>query len=172
MTLPAFNNPTAVIRRDNLNLLIRAEAKGNASDFARMVGKDRRQVSAWATGRKTMADDTAREIETARRKPVGWMDRKHGDSSLSVHADSRIESQPQRLDDVKMAHALTLLRHLADLQDVPELVHDPVAIARAYEVIVEFDIPLTNDNVLDITKRLAARLRGNGDATGERDAAA
>lgn len=171
MTLPALN-PTAANRRANLTFLVNTMDDGNASKFGLRVGKDRRQVSAWMTGRKSIADHTAREIEVACGKPRGWLDREHAGSSQLVHQDSRMESQSQRTDPDKMRDAMTLLRHLADLRDVPELVHDPVALAIALDFVVEFDTPLTNDNVLDITKRLAAKLRGDGNATQERGAVA
>jgi hypothetical protein len=170
MNLTAMN-PTIALRQINLVRLV-AESGGNASTAARRAGKDRRQFSAWSTGRKAISDESARDIERAFGKPAGWMDREHASPSRPVYVEPRIESHPQRLDPTKMRDAMTLLRHLAELRDVPELVSDPVALAIAFDVVVEFDTPLTNENVLDLTKRLAAKLKGGGNATSEGDAAA
>lgn len=165
MTLPA-TNPTDNNRRANLNRLI-AEA-GSAADLSRKTGKDRRQISAWVTGRKAMSDETARELEKACRKESGWMDHEPDSGSRPVDKESRIQSQSGRLDVDKMRDAMELARLLAELRDEPELATDPMYVAYAYEVLVEIDTPLGTSNVLDLTKRLAAKLKGEGNAAQER----
>lgn len=172
MTLPATTNPTALNRQTNLTVLVNRRAEGNASAFGTLVGKDRRQISAWMTGRKAMADETAREIEKALRLDRGWMDREHPLESQNRHDDSRKESRSQRIDLEKMREAMELAKFLAEYRDEPEMATDPTYIAYAYEVLVEFDTPLGTSNVLDLTKRLASRLKGDGNATQESGAPA
>lgn len=76
-------------------------------------------------------------------------------------------SQLQRIDRDRMALAMELLRQLAELQGVPELLHNPVAIANAYELVVAHIEPLGETSVLEILKRLANNIRGEtGDGDG------
>ncbi|WP_152599890.1 hypothetical protein [Noviluteimonas dokdonensis] len=170
MTSPAITNPTALTRRRNLERLI-AEYR-TAADLARATGKDRRQVSAWITGTKNISDTSARELERETRKPDGWMDREPSTTSHRNHKETRIASHPQRLDLDKMRDAMELARLLAELRDEPEMASDPMYIAYAYEVLVEIDTPLGASNVIDVTKRLAARVKGGIDATPESGAPA
>lgn len=155
------------IRRENLRQLI-AELGGphkGQAELARRTGKDRRQVSAWAKdparpGAKNMKSSTAREIEKDCGKPAYWLDHDAAEQSQNLHRESPITSHPQRTDRLKMRDAMEVLKHLAELHGAPELVNDPDAIAIAYDFLVEFDTPLADSNVLDITKRIAEKLRG------------
>lgn len=167
--------PLTDIRRDNLRQLIVEFGgdPGGQANLARHVDKDRRQISAWAAdpskpGAKNLSTRVAREIELACGKPPYWMDYDNTESPLTAGVNSPITSQPRRTDRVKMRDAMTLLSHLADLQGAPELVHDPDAIAIAYDFLVEFDTPLGESNVLDITKRIAEKIRGEASAATER----
>lgn len=162
--------PVAQIRRERLAQLIRDDFKGNASALASHVDKDRRQISAWMKY-KDMRDSTAREIEAACLKPLGWLDHEN-ESGLKNQEQAGTGSQTVRTDRQKMADAIRLLQDLAELQGVPELVTDPTAISVAYDFLVEFDTPLSENNVLDITKRLAAKIRGESSAKPERSSAA
>lgn len=155
------------IRRDRLADLV--TECGSAANLARRVGKDRRQISAWLNY-KDMRDSTAREIEHACLKPLGWLDNET-DRSQTASPQPGLPSQSARTSRSKMADAIELLRHLADLRGVPGLVSDPEAISIAYDFLMEFDTPIDGSNVLDITKQLAAALRGEGDE-GERSSAA
>lgn len=163
----------AEIRRENLNHLIR-ECPGGQAGLARMADKDRRQISAWAKapgtpGAKNLSSPVARHLERVCGKPPFWLDHDATEPSPNLHGESPITSHPQRTDRTKMRDAMELLKHLADLQGAPELVHDPDAIAIAYDFLVEFDTPLAESNVLDITKRIAEKLRGEqADAASER----
>lgn len=160
--------PIAETRRDNLVTAIHREGVSDA-EFARRIGKDRRQVSAWRNGGKVMSDDTAREIERALRFPANWMDAEHSGSSPMFSLKAGAASQLQRTDRAKMRDAMTLLKHLAELQGNPDLATDPDAIAIALDFLVEFDTPPGESNVLDLAKRLAAKIRGEvGNATQER----
>ena len=174
MNLPA-QNPTSAIRQTNLLRLI-AECgtpsrPGKAADAAKRADKDRRQISAWSLGNKAISDESARELERAFSKPTGWMDREHQNASPSGHIEARMQSQSQRLDLDKMRDAMELARLLAELRDEPEMANDPMYVAYAYEVLVEIDTPLGTSNVLDLTKRLAAKLKGETNAAQERDKA-
>lgn len=154
---PLAMKPLDQVRRDRLADLV--TEYGSAANLARRIHRDRRQVSHWLTGFRNLSHTTAREIEAACLKPSGWLDHEHG-PSVNATGESGTSSQPVRTDRAKMSDAIRLLRELAELQGVPELVADPIAISIAYDFLVEFDTPLTESNVLDITKRLAARIRG------------
>ncbi|MCO6427540.1 helix-turn-helix transcriptional regulator [Nitrosomonas communis] len=68
------------IRLDRLRILV--DEAGGINEFANQIGKQYAQVSQWLnqsvdpkTGRKrSMSDDTVRNIETICKKPRGWMD--------------------------------------------------------------------------------------------------
>jgi hypothetical protein len=166
--------PVALIRRENLRRLIDQEFDGKGAALAERMGRDRRngtkQVSAWLN-HKEMRDSTAREIELACLKPSGWLDHE-ANANLTLAAQAGPESHSVRTDRQKMADAIRLLKELAELQGVPDLVSDPDAISLAYDFLVAFETPLTESNVLDMTKRLAAKIRGEKDATTERSSAA
>jgi hypothetical protein len=153
--------PVANIRRDRLAALVREN--GKAVDVAKRANKDPRQISAWLKGIKKISDPSARELERACLKPSGWLDHEGEDSATTADQPSQ-SSQYGRTDRQKMSDAIRLLQELAELQGVPDLVFDPVAISVAYDFLVEFGTPITEGNVLDITKRLAAKIRGERDA--------
>ena len=73
-------------------------------------------------------------------------------------------SQPSRPDFVMMAAAVNVLAHYLEVVGDPaEWVHDAVLLETAYLVAEEFGEPIRPDNVLDLTKILAKRIRGNTD---------
>jgi hypothetical protein len=157
------------IRRDRLRQL--AEEAGGQSALAQRIDKDRRQVSAWLTdpakpGAKGMSDETARHIEARCLKPSGWLDHSSDENGVKFGLESGSGSQPVRTDPARMADAIYFLEVLAELQGVPGLVRDPVALCIAYDFLEECDQPTEPGNVLDITKRLAAKIRGNNDGEG------
>lgn len=101
-----------------------------------------------------IGDDLARDIERQLNlKP----------NSLDMSGTS----QSVRTNRQRMRDAMKLLADLAELQGVPALATDPDAVSIAYDFLVEEDSPLTENNVLDLTKRLAAKIRGDKD-NGER----
>lgn len=162
----AHMKPVAQIRRENLRRLIDEEFNGNGAALAERIGRDRRngtkQVSAWLH-HKAMRDETARQIEAACMKPSGWLDTPNeGDMEISRQPVNL--SQQGRTDRQKMSDAVRLLQELAELQGIPGLVVNPTAISIAYDFLMEFDTPILESNVLDITKRLAAILRGEANA--------
>jgi hypothetical protein len=158
--------PVAQIRRERLAQLIEEDFEGNGAALARHTSKDRKQISAWLNY-KNMRDVTAREIEEACLKPLGWLDHENDDFTPPERV-----SHSKRTDRQKMSDAIVILRELAELQGIPELVSDPIALSVAYDFVVEFDTPLTESNVLDMTKKLAARIRGETNVTPERSSAA
>lgn len=73
-------------------------------------------------------------------------------------------SQVARPDFDKIADAVTVLMHYLEVVgDPPDWVHDPVMLETAYLVADEFGKPVQPDNVLDLTKVLAKRIRGSKD---------
>lgn len=155
--------PVSQIRRERLAQLIAEDFGGNGAALARHADKDRKQVSAWLNY-KEMRDTTAREIEAACMKPLGWLDHEQG-TEFSQSDQRQPASHFARTDREKMRDAIDLLRILAEIQGVPELAFDPVSISVAYDFLVEFDTPLTESNVLDMAKKLAAKIRGESNAT-------
>jgi hypothetical protein len=158
--------PVALIRRENLRRLIDEEFDGNGAALAARLGKNRRngtkQVSAWLN-HKAMRDETARAIERACMKPSGWLDHE-GKGEIKGGEQPSQSSHYERTDRRKMADAIRLLQEVANIRGFPEMVTDPNCISVAYDFLVEFDTPLTESNVLDMTKRVAAALRGETDA--------
>lgn len=61
------------IRRQRLLELL-AEHGGSKAELARAIGKAPAQVSQWVNQWRTIAEDTAREIERKTGKPPGWLD--------------------------------------------------------------------------------------------------
>lgn len=102
--------PIEQIRRENFTTLVAAEPSQAA--FARKVGKDKNQVNQWLgrAGSRNISAETARELEKATGKPVGWLDHEH-ESGLN---NAAVQSQPRRFDDATMTQALELLHLLAD----------------------------------------------------------
>ncbi|RRU17848.1 helix-turn-helix transcriptional regulator [Stenotrophomonas sp. 278] len=74
-------------------------------------------------------------------------------------------SQPTRPDFQKMASAVLLLRHYLDFAGSPaDWISDPDMLDIAYEVVESFGGPVRSENVLDLTKALAKKIRGQDDA--------
>jgi hypothetical protein len=142
--------PISEIRRENLERLVTEEAPSKVAAAAR-IGKDVTQIHQWlsepgAAGARNISSASARVVERAFDKPAGWLDHPSDEAS-----------QPTRTDPERMADAMRLLEHLGELQGVPELVRDPVALCIAYDFLEYMDE--AEGNVLDMTKRLAAKLR-------------
>lgn len=77
-------------------------------------------------------------------------------------------SQPERPDFSKLAASVLLLRHYLDFTgDPPEWISDEVLLETAFEVVEEFGAEVRQDNVFDLTKVLAKRIRGAQDAEGQ-----
>ncbi|MCD0280498.1 helix-turn-helix transcriptional regulator [Xanthomonas melonis] len=73
-------------------------------------------------------------------------------------------SQDARPEFDKIAAAVNLLLHYLELVGDPlEWIHDPVLLETAYLVAEEFGHEVRPDNVLDLTKILARRIRGDVD---------
>lgn len=164
--------PLSEIRRSRLSEL--SAEYGGQSKLAAHIDKDRRQISAWLAdpgkpGAKSMSNTTAREIERLCVKPSGWLDHEQGEAPVNIQDNLIPSSRRVRMDRARIHDAIALLTELAELQGVPALSSDPEAIAIAYDFLAEFDSPVESSNILDMTKRLAAKLRGedrngNGDA--------
>lgn len=134
---------------------------GGPAAWARKYGGERwtqPQVSQWiADAPKGIGNRLARDLEKAMGLAHGELDRAVGD-------DAPIASQPAGLDFEKIAAAVNVLSHYLDLVgDPPEWIHDPVLLETAYMVVDQFGKPAAPDNVLDLTKLLAKRMRGSTD---------
>ena len=142
------------IRRARLRQL--AEEAGSQAALSRRVNRSPNQVNQWL-GKGTARDmdsDTARMFEDVCGKPHGWMDNlpESGERSHAVG-----------LDFETIAGAVEVLRNYLELTgQPPELVSDPVYLAIMYEAVEEFGGDVRPDNVLDITKWAAKRVREDG----------
>jgi phage repressor protein C with HTH and peptisase S24 domain len=78
------------IRRHNLQLL--SSEFNTMEEFAAACGyEDGNYCRQLATGHRKMGDKTARKIEAARNRPVGWMDQLHDDrTTLLVRRDATV----------------------------------------------------------------------------------
>lgn len=170
--------PLIDIRRDNLRRLIEevtgGDADGNGAEFGRRVGKDRRQVSAWLAergkpGAKGLSERTARELERKCLKPSGWLD--HEETKDTVGGQGQVlaskVSQPVGMDPVRMRDVATLLGFLNEMQAGPAaLPSDPDAIAATYNFLTELGEPVTESNILYLSKLIAAKLKTGGSTNG------
>lgn len=63
------------VRRERLLQLLREQkGRGKQRILGVLIGKAPAQVSQWVNRKRTITEDTAREIETKARRPRGWMD--------------------------------------------------------------------------------------------------
>lgn len=84
-----------------------------------------------------------------------------GVSVASLFGEAALESQAARPNFQMIASAVSVLTHYLELVgDPPDWVHDPLLLETAYLVAEEFGRPVQPDNVLDLTKILARRIRG------------
>lgn len=84
------------------------------------------------------------------------------------YATERTPSQSARPDFGKLAASVLLLRHYLDFTGEPsEWISDEVLLETAFEVVEEFGAEVRADNVFDLTKVLAKKIRGGADAQGQ-----
>lgn len=141
------------IRRRNFEALLKLppfSTLPRKKDWALTLNLSASMLSQVLNSDYRIGDDLARDIE--RRLSLA-------PNSLDLSS----VSQSARTNRQKMRDAMTILAELAELQGVPALATDPDAVSIAYDFVVEFDTPLTENNVLDMTKRLAAKIRGETD---------
>jgi len=82
------------------------------------------------------------------------------DDYRSAAADGRRSSQISRLSYGTLADAIKLLLSYLEIRGEPrDWVADPALLEIAHLVVLEAGEPVAPDNVLDLTKRLAARIR-------------
>lgn len=83
-------------------------------------------------------------------------------------ATAQQASHPERPDFGKLSASVLLLRHYLDFTgDPPEWISDPVLLETAFEVVEEFGGEVRQDNVFDLTKVLAKKIRGATDGQGQ-----
>jgi hypothetical protein len=146
--------PMDEIRRANLAALVAQEPSQAA--FARKVGKDKNQVNQWLgrAGKRNLGADTAREIEAACGKPRGWMDHEHGDSD---------QSHLLGIDPAKLPDTIRVVKHYLEFEgESLDRLYELPLLLTAYRFVNAETRPLTEGTVIDLTKRLAARLREEG----------
>ena len=120
------------IRRGRLRALIDEVAAGNAADFGRQVGKDRRQISAWLRepgkeGAKNISDTSAREIENHFAKGRGWLDGRDREGAVNpwgVIEDTprpyvQKPSHPVQQEREIVAAAVKLVRYIKERSVAP-----------------------------------------------------
>lgn len=61
------------IRLQKLRELLKEHGDNKAS-LARTLGKAPAQISQWFNGVRTITEESARQIETKAKRPVGWLD--------------------------------------------------------------------------------------------------
>lgn len=77
-------------------------------------------------------------------------------------------SHSTRPDFGKLSASVLLLRHYLDFMGHPaDWISDAVLLETAFEVVEEFGSEVRQDNVFDLTKILAKRIRGGTDAEGK-----
>ncbi len=77
-------------------------------------------------------------------------------------------SQSARPDFGKLGSAVNVLRHYLEIMGDPaEWISDPVLLETAFEVVDEFTGEEPADNVIDLTKILAKKIRGAIDEQGK-----
>lgn len=155
--------PTTEIRRARLEQLV-AEW-GTAQQLADHLGKDRRQISAWRAlppkkGAKAMRDETARLIEQLCNKPPGWLDHEQGEDTVNDSTNVVASSRSVRMDAATIRDAIYVLGLVGEIIGAPRLTGDPNIIKLAYDYILEKNTPVDQSNVLEMTKQLAAKIRG------------
>ncbi|MFC3659012.1 hypothetical protein [Luteimonas notoginsengisoli] len=150
------------IRSTNLQALVADLTRGgrNKRDAALALGMSGSYLSQLLGG-KPMGNDVARKIEEAARLGHGWMDREH--AATGVRDGTPPTYQVLRMDPETIAAAISLVRHTFALL---ELEHDNeddgTPLAFAYEYLMERqEQQVTPDNLIDFSKRLAQKLRGN-----------
>lgn len=142
-----------------LNMRLRVAAAGGPAEWARLYGGTRwaqPQVSQWISesNPKSIGHRLARDLESVMQLPHGTLDRVDQDGDVSL------QSQSTGLDFEKMSAAVKVLSHYLELVgDPPEWIYDPVLLETAFMVVDEFGQPSAPDNVLDLTKLLARRIR-------------
>ena len=134
--------PSCEIRRSRLRQLIDEQIpgstfRGKPAEFARMVDKDARQVSAWLTGAKSLSDSVAREIEVKCLKRSGWLDNEPA-PSLNAPAPHGTASQFGGIDPAILHEAETLV--LSDEVKLGRTYHPrerALHLAAAYALLVK-----------------------------------
>ena len=90
-----------------------------------------------------------------------WLSTGKGPRNAEPSASASGPSQAGRPDFSMMASAVEVLRHYLDLSgEPPERIADPVYLEIMYEAVEAFGGEVRPDNVLDITKWAAKRVRG------------
>ena len=98
------------IRKRNLQAVLEADFRGVKADLARAIGVSPNNISRYFSNTKdgrTVSDDTARKVEKATGKPVGWMDSLHQettDPELDALMEQARREDPETLKAVLLAY--------------------------------------------------------------------
>jgi hypothetical protein len=163
------------IRHRNLQLLTgQLIAKGKNKQQAAVDLDLSRSFHSQLMGGKKMGDDVARKIEVAQGLPRGWMDvLQPASGSLRIGESATVSylpSQPAGRALETMALAAEVTRFWIDLHGLQGTVEDHIPLlALAHELVLESRGEAT---VLDLSKKLAARLREETSDDDERGSAA
>lgn len=143
---------------------LRKSAKLTQQQMADIVGTTKQYVGRLEKGLNqtpngVMLTEWARHFKVSTR----WLSTGEGPRLAQLEA-----SQSERPDFEKMGFAVLLLRHYLEFTaDPPDWISDPVMLEAAYQVVEDFGGEQRPDNVLDLTKVLARKIRGQAD--GKRD---
>jgi hypothetical protein len=149
------------IRHRNLLVLISTlEGRGvtKNKDQAQQMGALGASYLSQLKGGKKMGDDTARKIETAMRKPRGWMDSaqwEHEKTAPESHSQS-VRFDPEIVRDVARA----LQEVFAELGYEPfDLAHDAELFVELYQRVLERGEIASGSNMVWLGTRIKERAR-------------
>lgn len=172
----------AAIRYANLQLLIEQAGgynKGGIAAIARKLGKSQAQLSQVAGAKpiKNVGSRLAREIEELLALPVGWLDTLQAAAPpLTVREPATVSylpSQPTGPALENMALAVETTRYWIDFHGLAGSVEDHIPLlAIAHELVLEVRSAGAPGTVLDLSKKLAARLREESGHVDERGSGA
>lgn len=144
---------------------LRRSAQLTQQQMADIVGTSKQYVGRLEKGQNQTPNgvfltEWARHFGVSAR----WLSSGDGPRSATAGAPS----QSERPDFRKLSASVLLLRHYLDFTgDPPEWISDEVLLETAFEVVEEFGAEVQPDNVFDLTKVLAKRIRGSQDAEGQ-----
>lgn len=144
---------------------LRKAAQLTQQQMADIVGTSKQYVGRLEKGLNQTPNgvflaDWARHFNVSAR----WLSSGEGPRAASAQQ----ASQSTRPDFAKLSTSVLLLRHYLDFTgDPPEWISDPVLLETAYEVVDQFGAEVRPDNVFDLTKVLAKKIRGGTDGEGQ-----
>lgn len=144
---------------------LRKAAQLTQQQMADIVGTSKQYVGRLEKGLNQTPNgvflaDWARHFNVSAR----WLSSGEGPRAAGVEQ----ASHSARPDFVKLSSSVLLLRHYLDFTGDPaEWISDPVLLETAFEVVEQFGAEVRSENVFDLTKVLAKKIRGGLDGEGQ-----